>query len=142
MHPLAFAALAGLCWSVGGFFEKQGLRLAGLPPVAGIAVRTAVALLVLGVAAAPHLPALKQAGAKPLLYLVLGGGVVAGSAGMLCFYAALASGEIGRVMAVAFGLTPLAGFALGALLHGDPVTPLRLFGVAAVSLGVVCVTWK
>ena len=92
MKPVLFAVLTAVCWSIGGFFEKKGLRLGNLSPVMGITVRTATALLVLAVASFPHWKTLAVAGVTPLLYLVLGGGVLAGSMGMLFFYTGIATG--------------------------------------------------
>jgi len=140
MKPVLFAALTAVCWSVGGFFEKKGLKLGNLSPVMGITVRTATALLVLGFAAYPGLGALAAAGAKPLLYLILGGGVVAGSLGMLAFYTAIGTGELSRVMPVAFGLTPLLGFLLGVLFMKEPATFQKLLGVLLTSTGVLLLT--
>ncbi|HBB67881.1 MAG: hypothetical protein A2X28_11015 [Elusimicrobia bacterium GWA2_56_46] len=140
MKPVFFAALAAVCWSVGGFFEKKGLRLGGLSPLTGITVRTAAALLVLGLAGYPGLKTLGGAGITPLLYLILGGGVLAGSLGMLSFYTAIGTGELGRVMSVAFGLTPLLGFALGAVFMKEPATLQKLLGVIFTSLGVIFIT--
>lgn len=140
MKTVLFAVLTAVCWSAGGAFEKKGLKLGNLPPVVGIAVRTATALAVLGLASFPHWGTLAGAGAAPLLYLVLGGGVVAGSLGMLFFYTALGTGELSRVMPVAFGLTPLLGFAIGAVFMKEPATALKLIGAVLTSAGVICIT--
>jgi transporter family protein len=140
MKAVMFAALTAVCWSVGGYFEKKGLKLGGLSPLTGITVRTATALLVLGLAAAPGLGTLASAGTAPLLYLVLGGGVLAGSLGMLSFYTALGAGELSRVIPVAFGLTPLLGFALGTLFMKEPATAYKLAGAFLTSLGVLLLT--
>lgn len=140
MKPVLFAVLTAVCWSVGGYFEKKGLRLGNLSPLVGIAVRTGTALLVLGAFAWPGLKTLSGAGLTPLLYLVLGGGVVAGSMGMLFFYTAIGTGELSRVMPVAFGLTPLLGFALGTLFMKEPATFQKLLGVLLTSAGVLCLT--
>lgn len=53
MKPVFFAVLTAVCWSVGGFFEKKGLRLGDLSPVMGITIRTATAMLALGVVSFP-----------------------------------------------------------------------------------------
>ena len=138
MKPVFFAVLTAVCWSVGGFFEKKGLRLGNLSPVMGITIRTAAAMLVLGVVSFPAWSTLSGIGLRPLLYLVLGGGVLAGSLGMLCFYTGLATGELSRVIPVAFGLTPLLGFLLGVLFMKEPATFSKLLGVALTSIGVIC----
>jgi transporter family protein len=140
MKPVLFAALTAVCWSVGGFFEKKGLHLGNLSPIVGITLRTATALLVLGIAGYPGLKNLSTVGSVPLLYLVLGGGVLAGSVGMLFFYTAIGSGELSRVMPVAFGLTPLLGFVLGVVFMKEPATLYKLLGTLLTSAGVICLT--
>ena len=142
MKPVLFAALTALCWSAGSFFEKKGLGLAGLPPIMGITIRTAVAILVLGAVSYPHWHTLSNIGTKPLLYLVLGGGVLAGSLGMLFFYTAIGSGQLSRVIPVAFGLTPLIGFIIGVVFLKEPVSFMKVMGVVFVCLGVFFVTSK
>lgn len=139
MKPVFFAVLTAVCWSVGGFFEKKGLRLGGLSPVIGITVRTATALVILAAASFPGWGTIAAAGAKPLLYLVLGGGVLAGSLGMLSFYTGLATGELGRVIPVAFGLTPLLGFLMGVIFMKEPATASKVLGVIFTSLGVLLI---
>lgn len=138
MKPVFYAVLTAVCWSVGGYFEKKGLRLGNLSPVMGITVRTATALLVLALASFPHWKTLSGIGQTPLLYLVLGGGVLAGSMGMLFFYTGLATGELSRVIPVAFGLTPLLGFLLGVIFMKEPATATKLAGVVLTSIGVLC----
>lgn len=140
MKPVFFAVLTAVCWSVGGFFEKKGLQLGGLSPLTGITIRTGTALLVLGMASYPGLKTLSGVGLTPLMYLILGGGVVAGSLGMLSFYTAIGTGELSRVLPVAFGLTPLLGFALGAIFMKEPATLQKILGVIFTSIGVLCIT--
>ena len=139
MKPVFYAVLTALCWSVGGFFEKKGLHLGNLTPVMGITIRTATAILVLGLVSFPQWKTLAGAGLAPLTYLVLGGGVLAGSLGMLSFYTGLATGELSRVIPVAFGLTPLIGFLLGVFFMKEPATTIKLLGALFTSLGVFCI---
>ena len=47
MKPQLLALLTAAAWGIGGYFEKKGLHLGGLPPQLGITIRTAVALVVL-----------------------------------------------------------------------------------------------
>ena len=138
MKPVFYAVLTAVCWSVGGFFEKKGLRLGNLPPIVGITVRTAAAVLILGAASYPRWNTLSGIGVTPLLYLVLGGGVLAGSLGMLFFYTGIGTGELSRVIPVAFGLTPLLGFLLGVFFMKEPATIYKLLGVVLTSAGVIC----
>src|SRR5690606_21360793 len=101
MNPYVLAILTAAAWGIGGYFEKKGLHLGGLSPQMGITIRTAVALVLLGFVSAPHWKTVATAGPRALLYLVLGGGVVAGAFGMLCFYAAIKGAPLSQVMPIA-----------------------------------------
>ncbi len=136
MTPVLFAALTALCWSAGSFFEKKGLAIAGMPPVMGITIRTAAAIIVLGAVSYPHWHTLQGIAIKPLLYLILGGGVLAGSLGMLFFYSAIGSGLLSRVIPVAFGLTPLIGFIIGVVFMNEPASFIKAAGVVFICAGV------
>lgn len=139
MKPEIFALLTAICWGVGGYFEKKGLHLGNLSPTMGITVRTATALLILGAASFPQWKTLPQAGPKALLYMVLGGGVVAGAAGMLCFYTALKGAPLTRVMPIAF-TSPLFGALMGILLAGEALTWKTVLGMLMTVGGIVLLT--
>lgn len=139
MKPEYFALLTAICWGVGGYFEKKGLHLGNLSPTMGITVRTATALLILGAASFPQWKTLPQAGPKALLYMVLGGGVVAGAAGMLCFYTALKGAPLTRVMPIAF-TSPLFGALMGILLAGEALTWKTVLGMLMTVGGIVLLT--
>jgi len=139
MKPYLFALLTAAAWGFGGYFEKRGLHLGHLPPQLGITIRTAVALVILGVVSAPHWKALSTAGPRSLLYMVVGGGVVAGSIGMLCFYTAIKGAPLTRVMPIAF-TSPLFGALLALTLGGEPVTLKTLLGMVLTVGGIVLLT--
>ena len=136
MKAIVLALLTAAAWGFGGYFEKRGLHMGNLPPQLGITIRTAVALVILGLVSAPHWKMVGQAGTRSLLYMVIGGGVVAGSLGMLCFYAALKSGSLTRVMPIAF-TSPLFGAMLALTLGGEPVTPKGVIGMLMTVGGIV-----
>lgn len=142
MKPVIFAVLTAICWSVGGFFEKRGLHLGNLTPVMGITFRTAVALLILGLVSIPHWGSLKSAGNTAILYLLIGGGVVAGSLGMLCFYTGIGTGHLSKVMPIAFGLTPVIGYIMGVTLLNEPSSPIKIMGIVLTVAGVICIGVK
>ena len=77
MRAQLFALLTAVGWGVGGYFEKKGLHAGQLAPQVGITVRTGVALLVLAAVSAPQWHSLTRAGARSLVMLVVGGGLVA-----------------------------------------------------------------
>src|SRR5512139_203429 len=132
------AVLAGVAWGVGGYFEKAGLRTLGMPPIAGITVRTAVALLILGTLSVPAWKLVAHPDQRwGWVLMVAGGGVVAGALGMWAFYAALAAtSHLGVTLAVAFACSPLAG-TLVAVMRREQVLDLRTaLGMTAIVIGI------
>jgi len=141
MKPELLALVTAAAWGIGGYFEKKGLHLGNLSPQMGITIRTAVALAVLGAASFPQWRTLPQAGAKPLVMMVLGGGVLAGAVGMLCFYAALKGAPLGRVMPIAF-TSPLFGALMGAVLGGEALGAREIAGMLLTTGGIALLTIK
>ncbi len=139
MKPQLFALLTAIAWGVGGYFEKKGLHLGNLSPQMGITIRTAVALVILGAVSFPQWKNVPQAGTKALLYMVIGGGVVAGAVGMLCFYTAIKGAPLGKVMPIAF-TSPLFGALMGLLLGGEPLTFKTVLGMLLTVGGIVLLT--
>jgi bacterial/archaeal transporter family protein len=89
MKPQLFALLTAICWGVGGYFEKKGLHMGNLSPQMGITIRTAVALVILAAVSFPQWKLATQAGNQSDVVYGVGGGIVAGAVGMLCFYTAI-----------------------------------------------------
>lgn len=139
MNPQILALLTAIFWGVGGYFEKKGLHLGNLNPTMGITIRTAVALVVLAIASFPEWKSVSQAGAKPLLYMIIGGGIVAGSAGMLCYYAAIKGAPLTKVMPIAF-TSPLFGALMGILFSGEPLTLKTVAGILLTIGGIIVLT--
>ncbi len=139
LKPQLFALLTAAAWGIGGYFEKKGLHLGNLSPQMGITIRTAVALVILAIASYPQWKTLPQAGGKALLMMVVGGGVVAGAVGMLCFYTALKGAPLNRVMPIAF-TSPLFGALMGLLLGGEPLTVKTAAGMLLTIGGIVLLT--
>ncbi len=139
MKPQLLALITAAAWGIGGYFEKRGLHLGDLPPQVGITVRTAVALVVLTAISWPQLRLVTQAGGRSLTYLVVGGGLVAGSLGMLCFYAAIKGAPLNRVMPIAF-TSPLFGVLAALALGGEALTPRTALGIILTVAGIVLLT--
>ena len=135
------ALITAVAWGVGGYFEKRGLHDGNLPPRVGITVRAAIAAVVLGAISLPQLWTLGKAGTKPLLSLAIGGGLVAGSLGMLCFYAALKKAPLGVVMPIAF-TSPLFGALAGATLGGEPISPRAVAGMLMTVGGIALIAMR
>ena len=140
MKPyIVYAILAGVAWGVGGYFEKAALQRLGLPPIAGIALRTALAVFILGLVSIPAWKSIQHpSDTRAWIMIIVAGGIVAGSIGMWAFYAAIASSEnLGVTLAIAFALAPLAGTLVG-LARGTQHVDLRIgVGLAAIILGIV-----
>ena len=136
MKPQIFALLTAMAWGIGGYFEKKGLHLGNLSPQVGITIRTLTALLILGAVSFPQWKAIPQAGSKALLYMVIGGGVVAGAVGMLCFYTAITVAPLTRVMPIAF-TSPLFGALMGVIFSGEPVTLKLVLGTLLTVGGII-----
>lgn len=133
-----FAILAGIAWGAGGYFEKAGLKVLGLPPLAGITVRTMVALLVLG---SLSFGAWKGVGFEGKgmgwAMLIIGGGIIAGSLGMWSFYKSLSlSHNLGVTLALAFACSPLAGTALGLVKGNQPMNRATAVGLLTIVAGI------
>jgi len=139
MTPWMLALLTAACWGVGGYFEKKGLHLGGLSPQMGITIRTAVALVILAAVSFPHWQKVPSAGPKALLYMIVGGGIVAGSVGMLCFYKAIKGAPLTQVMPIAF-TAPLFGAIMGLCFGGEALTWKMGAGLVMTVAGIVLIT--
>ncbi len=139
MKPQLFALLTAICWGVGGYFEKKGLHLGNLSPQMGITIRTVVAFIILAIVSFPQWKTVGQAGSKALLYMIIGGGVVAGAVGMLCFYTALKGAPLGKVMPIAF-TSPLFGALMGVIMGSEPLTFKSGIGMLLTIGGIIILT--
>jgi len=136
---ILYAIIAGVAWGIGGYFEKAGLRAMGIPPIAGITLRTAVAVIVLGLISIPAWKSIASpSDTQAWMMIVIGGGIVAGSLGMWSFYTALSTSEnLGVTLALAFACSPLAGTVFG-LIRGDQHIDVRIgLGLTAIIIGIV-----
>lgn len=114
--------------------------MGGLSPQVGITIRTAVAFIILGAVSFPQWSLIPQAGPKALLLMVLGGGVLAGSVGMLSFYAALrGASSLAQVMPIAF-TSPLFSALVGLLFGTEKLTWQTGLGMALTIAGIVLLT--
>lgn len=138
---ILYAAFAGIAWGVGGFFEKAGLHELKLPPIAGITIRTIIALFILGTLSLPSWKNIENpSNVKAWLMIVIGGGIIAGSLGMWSFYSALSLSEnLGITLAIAFAFSPIAGTVAG-LINGSQDMDLKTtLGMIAIIVGIVLV---
>lgn len=140
MKPQVLALITAIAWGVGGFFEKRGLNAGNLTPQVGITIRTAIAFLILGTVSFPQWKTIPSAGAKPLLMMVIGGGVVAGAIGMLSFYAALkGANSLAQVMPIAF-TSPLFSAITALIFQTEKMTWQTGLGMALTIAGIAVLT--
>jgi transporter family protein len=133
--------MTAILWGVGSFFEKRGLHTGGISPQVRILIRTGTAVLALAALSYPYWHQLKGIELRPLLYIVVGGGILAGTLGMLCFYKALSEGELSRVLPIAF-TSPIYGALLGIVILGEKAVPSKIVGIILCLLGVAILTYS
>jgi len=140
MKPQVLALITAIAWGAGGFFEKRGLHAGNLSPQVGITIRTAIAFVILGAVSFPQWKTIPQAGTKTLLMMVIGGGIVAGSVGMLSFYAALrGASSLSQVMPIAF-TSPLFSAIMGLVFRTERLTWQTAVGMALTIAGIALLT--
>ncbi len=139
MKAQFFALITAIAWGVGGYLEKKGLHLGNLSPQVGITIRTFIALLILAAVSYPQWKSIGQAGSKALIYMIVGGGVVAGAVGMLCFYMAIKGAALSKVMPIAF-TSPLFGALMGIIFSGEPITLKNTIGILLTVGGIITLT--
>jgi transporter family protein len=140
MKPQLLALITAMAWGIGGYFEKKGLHAGGLTPQIGITIRTATALIILGAVSYPNWKSIPQAGAKSLLMMVVGGGIIAGSVGMLSFYAALrGASSLTQVMPIAF-TSPLFSAIMSVAFGGEKLSVQTALGSILTLIGIVVLT--
>ncbi|MCC5823354.1 MAG: EamA family transporter [Phycisphaerales bacterium] len=140
-----FAVLAGLCWGVGEVCARSVLHGGKVGPFMAVAIRSSVALPLIWLAfAAAHRVAPAASGkglghldTREWLLLILGSGVVAGAAAMICFYISLSLGEVSKMKPIAFTVAPAAAVLLGAWFLGESLTARKLVAVGLVITGVL-----
>ena len=134
MRAEFYALLTAACWAIGSSMEKRGVVLGNLSPAVGTVVRTVFSLLVLLILSFPLIGQLKTAGAKSLILIAIGGGLLSGGLGIVFLYSGLKSGNISTVMTIAFCLAPVIGAVIGYLVFRERLSPLQIAGV------ILCIT--
>ncbi len=140
-----FAVLAGLCWGVGEVCARAVLHTGKVGPFMAVAIRSSIALPLIWLAfALAHRVAPAAAGrglgtlaTKEWLLLILGSGVIAGAAAMICFYVSISMGEVSRMKPIAFTVAPAAAVILGAAFLGESLTVRKVVALILVLAGVV-----
>ncbi len=140
-QSILFAIFAGVLWGVGGYFEKAGLRELGIPPIAGITIRTFVALILLGLISVSSWKMIQEpSNYFAWLKIIIGGGIIAGSIGMWSFYTALSkSTNLGITLAIAFAMSPIAGTLFGLIKRTQDFNWKIAAGIILIVIGIVLV---
>ncbi len=140
LNPQLLALFTAMAWGIGGYFEKKGLHLGGFSPQLGITIRTSVAFLILATVSFSEWKNLLTTENKmSIVMMVIGGGVVAGAIGMLCFYSALkGAASLNEVMPIAF-TSPFFGAVIGLLMGTEKMTPQLGFGMLLTMAGIALV---
>lgn len=135
MNAFIWALLASLCWGLAPLLEKAGLS-GTTDPAIGVFVRS----IGVAVGALCLLPLLSRASGRfsditPRNCILLGlGGIVASIIGQLCFYRALKTGDVSRVVPVGASY-PVIACLMGILLFSEPVTLAKVVGILLVVSG-------
>ncbi len=139
MKPQIFALITAIAWGVGGYFEKKGLHHGHISPELGITIRTFIALLILSVASFKYWSKIPKTDFKSLMYIIIGGGIVAGSLGMLSFYKAIKGASLGQVMPIAF-TSPLFGALMGVIYGSETLSFKTVLGAILTVAGIIILT--
>lgn len=141
------AILTGICWGVGSFFGKRGMKKTDISSFVGITIRTATALVFLLIVAFTVGPILLNAFLFPEIVWVVQNnlgqfflilffeGLIAGFFGMLFYYIAIRGGDLSLVMPVAF-TSPFWGTLLALIWGTEGFTSQRIFGMLIIMLGI------
>jgi uncharacterized membrane protein len=143
MRAEFWAILTAVCWSVGSYFEKKGVALGEFHPVMGSTIRTVTSvlflsamILIMSIPAREQLyHAARNIGWKPILMIMIAGGVFAGGIGIISLYQAIHKGSLSIVLPIAFCLTPVLGVIIGVWFNKEILKPLQMAGVALTIVG-------
>ena len=139
MRAEGWAILTAFCWGLGSLLEKRGIKIGGLTPVMGTAIRTAFSLLLLLAVSFPFWGQVKTAGSKSILLIAIGGGALAGGLGVVSLYTGLKSGNLSTVMTIAFCLAPVIGALLGFFVLRERLAWAQVLGIALCVTGAALV---
>ncbi len=144
------ALFTGICWGVGSYFGKKGMKRTSISPLTGITIRAFIALpvlllfcLIAGDLMDTNLVCELNHGIRnnpmDIMLIAIFEGVLAGSIGMALFYLAIKKGDLSLVLPLAFS-SPLWGTMLAILLGGETLTFNRAIGITFTFAGVVAIT--
>lgn len=145
------ALLTGICWGIGSFYGKRGMKKTNISPYVGITLRSITSLILLLITVFALGPILFESNIiSELHWIVLNEldqfflilifeGVIAGFFGMMFYYMAIRKGDLSLVMPLAFS-SPFWGTLLAILWQTETLTIQRITGMTFILTGIVFVT--
>lgn len=144
------ALFTGICWGIGGFFGKRGMKQGEISPLSGIILRTTTGLILLSVVVLffgelfdsrliAEITNAYQHHSRSLWIMVLFEGVLAGSLGMSLFYIAIRKGDISLVLPLAF-TSPLWSTLLSLISGKENLDYYSGIGTLLVLIGIIFIT--
>lgn len=142
MRPEYFAVLTAICWAVGSVLEKKGIHEGNFTPIMGVGIRTFFSLIFLSFFTFPYWGQLKVASGKSFLYIMIGGGLIAGCLGLVFLYSGLKSGNTSTVLTIAFCFTPLFGALIGYFFLKENLSAIQICGIIMCLIGAGLVAFN
>ncbi|NHK30748.1 MAG: EamA family transporter [Asgard group archaeon] len=145
------ALLTGICWGVGSFFGKRGMKKADISPFVGITLRSATSFVLLLISVFSLGPILFESNIISELQWIVSNeldqfflilifeGIIAGFLGMMFYYIAIRKGDLSLVMPLAFS-SPFWGTLLAIFWQTETLTIQRIVGMAFILTGIIFIT--
>ncbi|NHJ47090.1 MAG: EamA family transporter [Asgard group archaeon] len=146
-----YALLTGLCWGIGSFFGKRGMKKTNISSYVGITIRSVVSLVILLILVFTVGPAFLESNLVSELRWIFSNeldqfflilifeGVIAGFLGMMLYYMAIRKGELSMVMPLAFS-SPFWGTLLALIWQTEIFTIQRITGMFFILTGIIYIT--
>jgi transporter family protein len=145
------ALLTGICWGVGSFFGKRGMKKAEISPFVGITLRSATSFVLLLISVFSLGPILFDSNIISELQWIVSNeldqfflilvfeGIIAGFLGMMLYYIAIRKGDLSLVMPLAFS-SPFWGTLLALFWQTETLTIQRIVGMVFILTGIIFIT--
>jgi len=136
MNSFIWAILCALVWGIVPLFEKMGL--VKIDPMVGLFYRCLGVIVGIVLLFIFFNQPIKQSMTQlhPGMFFLVLGGFMASVVGQVCFYHALKTGEMSKVVPIA-ATYPLVSFILGIIFWGEKFTLVKGGGILFVILGVM-----
>lgn len=135
MSAFSWAILTSIIWGIAPLFEKSGLSK-DATPFAGLFFRCAgvvLGLIMIGIYVFKT-NEIRSVDLRSAI-LIMAGGFLASFVAQICFYHALKSGEMSRIVLIS-GSYPLFTFILGIIILKEPLTLAKVIGALLIMAGL------